>query len=75
MTKKNNISKCDKCLNGHKILSENGYHTNCSLDEALYIKCMLGTKNSYKCTLILTEEDSAKSLAMSGIEVIMFVFH
>ena len=29
-----------------------------------------GTKNSEKCTLILTEGDSAKSLAMAGIEVI-----
>lgn len=44
---KRNISKCDKCLNGHHVLSENGYHTNCLLDESSYIKCMLGTKNSY----------------------------
>ena len=29
-----------------------------------------GTKNSSKCTLILTEGDSAKSLAMAGIEVV-----
>jgi DNA topoisomerase-2 len=29
-----------------------------------------GTKNSDKCTLILTEGDSAKALAMSGIEVV-----
>ena len=29
-----------------------------------------GTKNSEKCTLILTEGDSAKSLAMAGIEVV-----
>ena len=28
---------------------------------------MAGTSESYKCTLILTEGDSAKSLAMSGI--------
>ncbi len=26
-----------------------------------------GTKSSFECTLILTEGDSAKSLAMSGI--------
>jgi DNA topoisomerase-2 len=26
-----------------------------------------GTKNSDKCTLILTEGDSAKSLAMAGL--------
>ena len=29
-----------------------------------------GTRNSGKCTLILTEGDSAKSLAMAGIEVV-----
>ena len=29
-----------------------------------------GTRNSSKCTLILTEGDSAKSLAMAGLEVI-----
>lgn len=29
-----------------------------------------GSKNSEKCTLILTEGDSAKSLAMSGLEVV-----
>lgn len=29
-----------------------------------------GTKNSEFCTLILTEGDSAKSLAMAGIEII-----
>lgn len=29
-----------------------------------------GTKNSYKCTLILTEGDSAKSLAISGLSII-----
>ena len=29
-----------------------------------------GTKNSEKCTLILTEGDSAKALAMAGLEVL-----
>lgn len=29
-----------------------------------------GTRNSEKCTLILTEGDSAKSLAMAGFDVI-----
>ena len=31
---------------------------------------LAGTRNSSKCTLILTEGDSAKSLAMAGIEVV-----
>jgi DNA topoisomerase-2 len=29
-----------------------------------------GTKKSKQCTLILTEGDSAKSLAMAGLEVV-----
>ena len=29
-----------------------------------------GSKNSEKCTLILTEGDSAKALAMAGLEVV-----
>lgn len=29
-----------------------------------------GTRNADKCTLILTEGDSAKNLAMAGIEVV-----
>ena len=29
-----------------------------------------GTKEGYKCTLILTEGDSAKCLAMSGVEIL-----
>jgi DNA topoisomerase-2 len=29
-----------------------------------------GTRNSGSCTLILTEGDSAKSLAMSGLSVV-----
>jgi DNA topoisomerase-2 len=29
-----------------------------------------GTRNSHNCTLILTEGDSAKSLAMAGIEIV-----
>jgi len=31
---------------------------------------LAGTKNSDQCTLILTEGDSAKALAMAGIEVV-----
>ena len=31
---------------------------------------MAGTKSSHECTIILTEGDSAKSLAMNGIEII-----
>ena len=34
------------------------------------LKIIKGTKNASKCTLILTEGDSAKSLAMAGIEVV-----
>lgn len=30
----------------------------------------IGTRNAESCTLIVTEGDSAKALAMSGIEVV-----
>ena len=32
--------------------------------------CLLGTRNSEHCTLILTEGDSAKALAVSGLGVV-----
>jgi len=31
---------------------------------------MAGTRNAEQCTIILTEGDSAKSLALAGIEVV-----
>ena len=31
---------------------------------------MAGTAQGYKCTLILTEGDSAKALAMSGLQIV-----
>ena len=31
---------------------------------------MAGTSESKRCTLILTEGDSAKSLAMSGVQIV-----
>lgn len=31
---------------------------------------LAGTKNSIQCTIILTEGDSAKSLALAGIEIV-----
>ena len=33
-----------------------------------------GTKNSKECTLILTEGDSAKALAMAGVNIIGIFF-
>lgn len=34
------------------------------------VPCLLGGRHSSECTLILTEGDSAKSLAVSGLGVI-----
>jgi DNA topoisomerase II len=31
---------------------------------------LAGTKNAHQCTIILTEGDSAKALALAGIEVV-----
>lgn len=35
-----------------------------------YELCFEGTKDSHKCTLILTEGDSAKALAVAGLGVV-----
>jgi len=40
------------------------------IKNSLTLTHFLGTRNAESCTLILTEGDSAKALAMSGIEVV-----
>jgi DNA topoisomerase II len=55
----------------HKALSSNIKKSSRLLGiEKLEDANEAGTKNFEKCTLILTEGDSAKALAMSGIEVV-----
>ena len=55
----------------HKALTSTGKKASRLLGiEKLEDANMAGTKDFQKCTLILTEGDSAKSLAMAGIEVV-----
>jgi DNA topoisomerase-2 len=56
-------AKLGKQMNGKKVGRLFGIK---KLDDAN----LAGTKQSEVCTLILTEGDSAKSLAMAGIEVV-----
>jgi DNA topoisomerase-2 len=57
------MSKLAKMTAGGKKLRIQGIEKLEDANEA-------GSRNSEKCTLILTEGDSAKSLAMAGLEVI-----
>ena len=55
----------------HRALTSTGKKSSRLLGiEKLEDANMAGTKDFEKCTLILTEGDSAKSLAMAGIEVV-----
>lgn len=40
------MMKCDICLNARVILSENGHHPSCCLDEGEAVDCLTG-KNSF----------------------------
>ena len=63
MAKLKDMKALEKNLKGNKRQKLIGIH---KLDDANNA----GTKNSEKCLLILTEGDSAKTLAMSGLEVV-----
>lgn len=39
--------KCNRCLNGIAVISENGLHYNCSLSEKKALYCLTGQKDSY----------------------------
>ena len=41
------MDKCNKCLNGRLIISENGYHYICMLSQKAASKCLFGTKNRF----------------------------
>ena len=36
----------------------------------MFVSLYIGTKASHKCTLVVTEGDSAKALAISGLSVV-----
>lgn len=39
--------KCDNCLNGVPVVSENGIHYNCSLSERKALYCLTSQEDSY----------------------------
>jgi len=39
--------KCDNCINGFHVMSENGWHTNCTLSKQKFIQCYFMKKNYY----------------------------
>ena len=41
------LKKCQRCLNGRVITSENGYHSICCLSQKKAIVCMFGKKNHF----------------------------
>ena len=41
------MDKCEKCLNGRIIISENGYHPVCCLSQKAAMKCMMGKKSQF----------------------------
>ena len=41
------MSKCDTCINSRTILSENGYHSSCTLSAKQAADCKFGFKDHY----------------------------
>ena len=41
------MEKCDKCLHSRPIISENGYHSVCTLSDKAAINCMTGKKSQF----------------------------
>jgi len=39
--------RCDTCLEGHCVVSENGFHYNCSLKEKDAMACLMGREDHY----------------------------
>lgn len=43
-----NSQKCDKCVNGRVVISENGPHTKCTLFHKKATKCLLGQESHFR---------------------------
>jgi hypothetical protein len=41
------MEKCATCLDGHCVVSENGFHYNCSLKEKDAMDCLTGKVDHY----------------------------
>ena len=40
-------NKCEECLNSKPVISENGFHKNCTLSYKKAMDCLLGIKDSF----------------------------
>ena len=47
MEHKEKQMKCDTCLNGIAVVSENGIHYNCALSEKKALYCFTGQDDNY----------------------------
>lgn len=41
------MGKCDKCLNSHALISENGYHFVCYLSDKKAVDCITHVKDYF----------------------------
>ena len=72
------MEKCERCLNGRSILSENGWSRHCSLSYKKYSECQRGKKDHCvevkREMRVLIDRDELKSafssMVISGEEVI-----
>ncbi len=64
------FAKAKEKVKINKVLSSNKYSLKYLAINKLEDANLAGTKHSGKCTLIITEGESAKSLAMAGVEIV-----
>lgn len=50
--------RCNTCLNGVPVVSENGIHYNCALTEKDALYCLTGQEDHYVRNPMKTEEDN-----------------
>lgn len=50
--------KCDTCINSRTIVSENGYHSICTLSSKAAINCMTGKTDSYYTITLRTGDNN-----------------
>ena len=52
------MSRCDTCLERHCVVSENGFHYNCSLKEKDAMECITGEVDHYIKHPMVKSDDS-----------------
>ena len=51
-------NRCDTCINSRTIVSENGYHSICTLSSKAAINCMTGKTDGYYTITSKKEENN-----------------